>query len=191
MPSETRREDGWNRRHGCSAGFRWWKHGRMEPCSLHFDAGHYLLVRRISLDVFYGAGDEPVPFSPRKGCNEPFDANDVAPALEGTTHAKSLVQVSSLATHSYILRHSHRSTSVPQMPEHTLQGLQVGLARQYVWFHGILLNRALIVNYLNIIPELTCEEYQALPLNERAPEDLAFTELAKKEKWRRCPKVCS
>jgi hypothetical protein len=39
------------------------------------------------------------------------------------------------------------------------------------------------------ITELTCEEYQALPVHERAPEDLAFTELAKKEKWRRCPKA--
>lgn len=39
--------------------------------------------------------------------------------------------------------------------------------------------------------ELTCAQYQALPVNERAPEDLAFNELANKEKWRRCPKVRS
>lgn len=39
--------------------------------------------------------------------------------------------------------------------------------------------------------ELTCDEYQALPEGERNPEDLVFTELAKKEKWRQCPKVCS
>lgn len=69
----------------------------MEPCSLYVDAEHHLLVGLISTDSLYVAGDEPVPFSPHKGCNEPFDANDVAPAPEGTTHAKSLVQVSRLA----------------------------------------------------------------------------------------------
>ncbi|KAJ7236212.1 hypothetical protein C8J57DRAFT_1377036 [Mycena rebaudengoi] len=37
---------------------------------------------------------------------------------------------------------------------------------------------------------LTCEAYQALPITERAPEDVAFAILAKQEKWRRCPK-CS
>jgi hypothetical protein len=35
---------------------------------------------------------------------------------------------------------------------------------------------------------LTCDQFQELPENERAPEDLAFTELAQKERWRRCPK---
>ncbi|KAJ7580269.1 hypothetical protein C8J56DRAFT_278895 [Mycena floridula] len=37
---------------------------------------------------------------------------------------------------------------------------------------------------------LTCAAYQALPLTERAPEDVAFANLARLEKWRRCPK-CS
>ncbi|KAJ7232978.1 hypothetical protein B0H12DRAFT_1144517 [Mycena haematopus] len=37
---------------------------------------------------------------------------------------------------------------------------------------------------------LSCEQYQALPLTERAPEDVAFANLAAQEKWRRCPK-CS
>lgn len=31
--------------------------------------------------------------------------------------------------------------------------------------------------------------YQALPITERAPEDVTFANLAKQEKWRRCPKV--
>ncbi|KAF9459774.1 hypothetical protein BDZ94DRAFT_995454 [Collybia nuda] len=34
---------------------------------------------------------------------------------------------------------------------------------------------------------LTCEEYQALPLDERSPEDRLLLELAKAERWRRCP----
>jgi len=34
---------------------------------------------------------------------------------------------------------------------------------------------------------MTCERYQALPASERAPEDAAFMNLAKQEKWRRCP----
>jgi hypothetical protein len=39
------------------------------------------------------------------------------------------------------------------------------------------------------VVELTCEEYQAIPIDERAPEDLALEMLAKEERWRRCPKV--
>ncbi|KAG9036096.1 hypothetical protein FRB95_009884 [Tulasnella sp. JGI-2019a] len=35
--------------------------------------------------------------------------------------------------------------------------------------------------------DLTCEEYQELPENERMPEDLAVLELARAENWRRCP----
>jgi hypothetical protein len=35
--------------------------------------------------------------SPRKGCHEPFDANDVAPAPSGTDHVEELVQVCCLA----------------------------------------------------------------------------------------------
>jgi len=34
----------------------------------------------------------------------------------------------------------------------------------------------------------TCEEYKAIPVSERAPEDLVFAKLAKKKKWKRCPK---
>ncbi|GAA5974427.1 hypothetical protein JCM21900_005936 [Sporobolomyces salmonicolor] len=33
----------------------------------------------------------------------------------------------------------------------------------------------------------TCEQYQALPPRERDPEDFAFFELARREKWTRCP----
>ncbi|KAG9003805.1 hypothetical protein FRB93_010821 [Tulasnella sp. JGI-2019a] len=35
--------------------------------------------------------------------------------------------------------------------------------------------------------DLTCEEYQDLPENERMPEDRAVLELARAENWRRCP----
>lgn len=35
---------------------------------------------------------------------------------------------------------------------------------------------------------LTCTQFQALPAHERAPEDLELMELARKQKWRRCPK---
>ncbi|KAG8934216.1 hypothetical protein FRC02_010386 [Tulasnella sp. 418] len=34
---------------------------------------------------------------------------------------------------------------------------------------------------------LTCEQFQDLPEGERAPEDRAVIELAKSERWRRCP----
>ncbi|KAJ7232977.1 hypothetical protein B0H12DRAFT_1144511 [Mycena haematopus] len=34
---------------------------------------------------------------------------------------------------------------------------------------------------------MTCERYQALPIEQRAPEDVVFLNLAKQEKWRRCP----
>ncbi|RDB30352.1 ATP-dependent RNA helicase DEAH12, chloroplastic [Hypsizygus marmoreus] len=34
---------------------------------------------------------------------------------------------------------------------------------------------------------LTCEAYQALPLDERSPEDRLLLELAKAKSWRRCP----
>ncbi|CAG8713969.1 16180_t:CDS:10 [Acaulospora morrowiae] len=36
--------------------------------------------------------------------------------------------------------------------------------------------------------DLTCEQYQALPPSERAPEDRAVLKLAQNEKWKRCPK---
>lgn len=85
-------------------------------------------------------------YCPYKGCNEPFDANDVVPALEGSTHSRGLVQC-------------------PRCRKTLCKDCKV------IWHD-----------------KLSCEEYQALPLTERAPEDLAFTELAKKEKWRRCPK---
>ncbi|KAF7349213.1 RBR-type E3 ubiquitin transferase [Mycena sanguinolenta] len=39
---------------------------------------------------------------------------------------------------------------------------------------------------------MTCERYQALPIEQRAPEDAVFLNLAKQEKWRRCPNTqCS
>ncbi|KAH9849628.1 hypothetical protein C2E23DRAFT_355417 [Lenzites betulinus] len=38
--------------------------------------------------------------------------------------------------------------------------------------------------------DLTCEEYQALPLDDRNPEDQKALRLMKAENWRRCPK-CS
>ncbi|CAG8710727.1 24651_t:CDS:10, partial [Gigaspora rosea] len=36
--------------------------------------------------------------------------------------------------------------------------------------------------------DLTCEEYQALPLHERSPEDREVLNLARNERWQRCPK---
>ncbi|KAJ7457720.1 hypothetical protein FB451DRAFT_1564085 [Mycena latifolia] len=36
--------------------------------------------------------------------------------------------------------------------------------------------------------DLTCARYQALPEDVRAPEDVPFADLAKQNKWRRCPK---
>jgi len=89
-----------------------------------------------------------IMYCPHKGCNEAFDADDIVPAAEGTSHAPSLVQCPSC-----------RKTLCKDCKS--------------IWHD-----------------KLTCQQYQALPLNERAPEDIAFTELAKKEKWRRCPK-CS
>ncbi|KAJ6571825.1 hypothetical protein B0H19DRAFT_669822 [Mycena capillaripes] len=35
--------------------------------------------------------------------------------------------------------------------------------------------------------QLTCEMYQALPIDQRAPEDAVFATLAKQERWRQCP----
>lgn len=35
--------------------------------------------------------------------------------------------------------------------------------------------------------DLTCEQYQAMPLDERSPEDRATLELARTQKWSRCP----
>ncbi|KAI0674525.1 hypothetical protein C8Q78DRAFT_1015358 [Trametes maxima] len=35
--------------------------------------------------------------------------------------------------------------------------------------------------------DLTCEEYQALPLDDRSPEDQKALQLIKAENWRRCP----
>ncbi|KAI0765331.1 hypothetical protein C8Q74DRAFT_1287700 [Fomes fomentarius] len=36
--------------------------------------------------------------------------------------------------------------------------------------------------------DLTCEEYQALPLDERSPDDQKALQLMKAKNWRRCPK---
>ncbi|KAJ7770584.1 hypothetical protein B0H16DRAFT_217558 [Mycena metata] len=87
-------------------------------------------------------------YCPHKGCNEPFDVDDVAPAPSGVEHADTLVQC-------------------PRCRGSLCK------ACKCVW-HA----------------DLTCEMYQALPMDERAPEDVAFANLAKLEKWRRCPK-CS
>jgi hypothetical protein len=76
------------------------------------------------------------------------------------------------------------------MQKDIMQGLQIGLARQYDFFPSNVDSSPLIMLLLHLT-ELTCEQYQALPLDERAPEDIAFTELAKKQKWKRCPKVRS
>ncbi|KAJ7128094.1 hypothetical protein C8R46DRAFT_1145157 [Mycena filopes] len=87
-------------------------------------------------------------YCPQKGCDEAFDADDVAPAPSGVEHAETLVQC-------------------PRC-------------------RGSLCKACKCVWHV----DLTCEMYQALPMNERAPEDVAFANLAKQEKWRRCPK-CS
>ncbi|KAJ7901601.1 hypothetical protein B0H13DRAFT_2027665 [Mycena leptocephala] len=87
-------------------------------------------------------------YCPHNGCDETFDADDVAPAPSGVKHAETLVQCprcrGSLCKACNSVWHEH----------------------------------------------LTCEAYQALPITERAPEDVAFANLAMQEKWRRCPK-CS
>jgi len=87
-------------------------------------------------------------YCPHKGCNEPFDANDVAPAPAEASQADGLVQC-------------------PRCRNSLCRSCKV------VWHD-----------------KFTCAQFQALPAHERAPEDLVFMELAKKEKWRRCPK-CS
>ncbi|KAJ7143327.1 hypothetical protein C8R43DRAFT_1130754 [Mycena crocata] len=87
-------------------------------------------------------------YCPHRGCDETFDADDVAPAPSGVEHAKSLVQCPRCRCS---LCKSCKS----------------------IWHEN-----------------LTCAMYQALPMTERAPEDVAFANLAKQEKWRRCPK-CS
>ncbi|KAF8189939.1 hypothetical protein K438DRAFT_1832370 [Mycena galopus ATCC 62051] len=87
-------------------------------------------------------------YCPHNGCDEEFDADDVAPAPSGVNHAATLVQC-------------------PRCRGSLCKSCKV------VWHDN-----------------LTCVQYQALPLNERAPEDVAFANLAAQEKWRRCPK-CS
>ncbi|KAJ7637073.1 hypothetical protein FB45DRAFT_908153 [Roridomyces roridus] len=87
-------------------------------------------------------------YCPHKGCDESFDANDIAPAPSGVEHAQTLVQCPRC-----------RKTLCTSCKS--------------VWHD-----------------KLTCEQYQALPVDERNPEDVAFANLAKQEKWRRCPK-CS
>ncbi|KAK7018996.1 RBR-type E3 ubiquitin transferase [Favolaschia claudopus] len=84
-------------------------------------------------------------YCPHRGCDETFDADDVAPAPSGVSHAKSLVQC-------------------PRCRGSLCKSCKV------VWHD-----------------KMTCEQYQALPLTERAPEDVAFVNLALQEKWRRCP----
>ncbi|KAI0053773.1 hypothetical protein FA95DRAFT_1586011 [Auriscalpium vulgare] len=36
--------------------------------------------------------------------------------------------------------------------------------------------------------DMTCEEYQALPLEDRSPDDLLVLQIVKAENWRRCPR---
>ncbi|CAK5271810.1 unnamed protein product [Mycena citricolor] len=87
-------------------------------------------------------------YCPHKGCDECFDADDVAPAPSGVEHADTLVQC-------------------PRCRGSLCK------ACKSLWHEN-----------------LTCQAYQALPIAERAPEDIAFANLAEQEKWRRCPK-CS
>ncbi|KAJ6486832.1 hypothetical protein C8R45DRAFT_996149 [Mycena sanguinolenta] len=87
-------------------------------------------------------------YCPHKGCDETFDADDVAPAPSGVKHAATLVQC-------------------PRCRGSLCKSCKA------IWHEN-----------------LTCAQYQALPLTERAPEDVAFANLAAQEKWRRCPK-CS
>jgi len=83
---------------------------------------------------------------PHKGCGEPFDANDVAPAQFKGPYASGLVQC-------------------PKCQKTLCKDCRA------VWHE-----------------KLSCKEFQALPVTDRAPEDIAFVELAKQKKWRRCPK---
>ena len=72
------------------------------------------------------------------------------------------------------------------MPKNSLQGLQSRLARKY----GDGPSTSSCPNVRRFSSDLTCLEYQLLPIDLRAPEDVALAVLAKKERWRRCPKVC-
>ncbi|KAJ6631207.1 hypothetical protein B0H10DRAFT_712610 [Mycena sp. CBHHK59/15] len=88
-------------------------------------------------------------YCPHKGCEEAFDADDVAPAPRGLEYAKTIVQC-------------------PRCRGSLCKACKV------VWHDN-----------------MTCEAYQALPIAERAPEDVAFANLARQEKWRRCPKCAA
>ncbi|KAJ7336459.1 hypothetical protein DFH08DRAFT_878889, partial [Mycena albidolilacea] len=83
-------------------------------------------------------------YCPHKGCDETFDADDVAPAPGSVTLVRCPRCRGSLCK-----------------------------VCKSVWHEN-----------------LTCAQYQTLPVTERAPEDVAFATLAAQEKWRRCPK-CS
>jgi len=65
---------------------------------------------------------------------------------------------------------------------------QLGPPVQPVWYNVLTVDRpfARTVNLWH--DKFTCEELKAIPVSERAPEDLVFAELAKKQKWKRCPK---
>ena len=122
--------------------------------------------------------------SPHKGCNEPFDAKDVVPAPEGVSHDDALAQVSCYAKHVI----EPCFLTLLQCPR-----CKRSLCKQckVPWHESMFpLFRCPEHHHITYCAaELTCKEYQAIPINERAPEDLAFTELAKQERWRRCPKV--
>ncbi|KAJ7802396.1 hypothetical protein B0H14DRAFT_2614301 [Mycena olivaceomarginata] len=83
-------------------------------------------------------------YCPHKGCDETFDADDVAPSPDGVTLVRCPRCRGSLCK-----------------------------VCKSVWHEN-----------------LTCAQYQTLPITERAPEDVVFATLAAQEKWRRCPK-CS
>jgi len=87
-------------------------------------------------------------YCPHRGCDETFDADDVAPAPSGVSHAPTLVQC-------------------PRCRGSLCR------ACKSIWHEN-----------------LTCQAYQALPATERDPDDVAFANLARQERWRRCPK-CS
>jgi hypothetical protein len=119
--------------------------------------------------------------SPHRGCDETFDADDVAPAPSGVDHAETLVQVGINLTTS--LPFSYPCIQCPRCRGSLCK------ACKSVWHDS---KRNIFLYFRGGSPflaELTCEMYQALPENERAPEDVAFANLAKQEKWRRCPKV--
>ncbi|KAF7289983.1 RBR-type E3 ubiquitin transferase [Mycena indigotica] len=106
-------------------------------------------------------------YCPHKNCGEQFDADDVDACL--------------IVAWPF----SHEASKIAPAP--TSSGVQHALTLAQCPRCGASLCKSCKSVWHE---KLTCEAYQALPLNERAPEDIAFTDLAQQEKWRRCPK-CS